>query len=465
MNSMIMLYWESQSSLISKTGYYMSYKNSLKKLGLFSFLGLFMLASCKKPTETLGESLQPIEDILNASQTDTTFITASTIKGDRSRIDLFANFFTGNYVDDVFGAVRCQAVFQLAPSNTANPPIISQYPPNDTLTIESVTLVLGLQRETYGNNVPMTFQLNELMSEIFLDSSYFPDVQIQKSTLNLIKPGFEVATPNSDNASFSSSDPRTYLEFPLKESFGYRLTKEANGNNSFDEFRKKIHGLVLSSSTIDGRTISFYAADTRIVIRYRYNLDYLNSEQAGFSYEFNYTSACESFTKIDHQHFGTPLAALSNVEELDGTENCYLQSPGVFHLKINLDNVKWINDLPNSTLNLVELVVPYDNESKFSPISKLLLSYLDENGRQPTIDTAYIGGLVNPNTGLYRFNITRHVQSILNGDVSSSEVYLSDYPYSGYFNSITTRRSMLHGPGFSSTDPNKNMRLIVTYSR
>lgn len=440
----------------------MPIKNSLKQLGLFS-LFTALLFSCKKPDETFGESLQPESDKLYATQTDSFSLAAQVFKKERTRVDLFANFMTGNYVDDVFGTVRCEAVFQLAPSNTITPPNADTSLTGSTLILDSVMIQLPLQAEAYGKSVPMYFTLHELLDEIHIDSTYYSDFEVHKKSQNLIYPGREWQHPKPE--SISSSDSTTLFSIRLQDEFGYFLLERAP-LNSFSDFRDFFHGLVLSTTTIDGRVLSVAASDTKIILHY-HTLDdpaWYESD-LNRTYELVYTSSCESFTKVDHQRFGTVLSPLAFDQEIDGSQYCYAQHAASTRIRVDLSDVLRLQNDPLITINKAELVVPYDYDSKYAPIDLLTLTYTkDGSNYLKTIDSTYIGGLVNKSDGLYRFNITRHIQGILNGEVETSDVYITDYPLTTLYNSMGVRRSLLHGPYFSSTDPHQNMRLLITYS-
>ncbi|MBX7051070.1 MAG: DUF4270 domain-containing protein [Flavobacteriales bacterium] len=440
----------------------MPIKNSLKQLGLFSLL-IALLVSCKKPDETLGENLQPESDRLYVLQTDSFDLSAENFKKERTRIDLFANFMTGNYVDDVFGTVRCEAVFQLAPSNTETAPSFKEIYRGSELILDSIVLQLAFQKESYGKNVPMYFSLNELMDAIHIDSTYYSDFVVHKKTENLIYPGREWQHPKPEN--ISTSDSSLYFNIRLKDELGEEFLKYAP-LGSFSTFRDYFHGFVLSSSTIDGRVLSLSASNTKLTLHYHTDADpAVLNEDANQTYDLVYTSSCESFTIVDHQHYGTVLSPLSYGNAVDGSEYCYAQHAASTRIKVDISDVLRLQNDPMITINKAELVVPYDYTSKYSPIDVLTLSYSNDGTNYlKTADSLYIGGAVNKTYGWYRFNITRHVQRILDGDITTTDLYLTDNPLTTIYNSTGVRRSLLHGPHFSSTDSHKNLRLLITYS-
>ena len=463
---MILLSWESQSSLISNTGYHMPHINSLKKLRLFSFLAILLLAACKKQDESFGESLQPEEDFLNAFQTDSTPLHASILKKEPVRIDIYANYMIGNYVDEIFGTTRCSGVMQFAPSSTSSSPFSPDDAADVAFEIDSVTLDFAYQKFSYGNNAPMTFVVNELTELLDISTDYYSDKTVTKNALNLIVPGSEVHETYPDRASFTATDPKIYLRLKLRNEFGHHLLTECDLED-FDSFKNDFNGLVVSSSTIDGRVLSFAAINTKLTVHYKKILNQQTFETIdSLSFNFENTSACESFTITENQYFGSELSSLTSSHEINGDELCYVQAPHGTRVRVDLSEIFWLQQIPGAVINKAELVVPFENDNRFDPLDALSISYKKEDGSYTFIpDTLYTGGGLNTSTGAYKFDISRHVKDILSGDVSSTDVYLTNNPLvNGLFNSTGVKRTIIHGPSFSPTDRSRNMRIVVTYS-
>lgn len=457
MNFMTLLYWERLSSLIKKINHHIVLSNSLKKLGLFSFILLTILASCKKPDESLGENLQPAEDLLNAAVTDSFQISAQTEKVDSLRTDVFANVMTGNYVDPDFGVVKCRAVLQFSPdfTNTGLP---------NNFEVYSVVLSLGYQQEAYGNNVPMYFEVNELLETLFLDTPYFSNQIPLKSAENLILPGHETHTTRSEYAAILTTDNTEYLNLPLSVELGERLLSADTLLETFEEFSEYFKGLVISSRTVDGRVLNFSNINSKITVNYA--TESHGTTELG-SYTFPFTNSCEAYTVIEQQYFGTALSGLNPNNYIDGSNLCYLQCAGGTRLRLNIGDVRWLNMYDGVTINKAELIVPFFSDSKLAEIDTLTMVYeTDPDEFSLTGDYARnSGGNFRKASGYYRFNITNHVQQMLLNEIETDELIIAANPrIPNYYNSIGTRRSLIHGPEYSADDPSQNMRLVITYS-
>jgi hypothetical protein len=429
---------------------------SLKRLGLFLVFILLLNVGCKRPDESLGEGIQPGDDRLFVAVTDSFQLSTTTERVDSLRTDLFANILVGNYVDEQFGAVKCRGVMQFAPDPSA-----SVLPEN--LEVFSVELKLAYQPEAYGNNTPMYFQVQQLQEPIYLDSAYYNHYLPQRSPENLILSGQETQVTRSEYASALSTGTIEYLTLKLKPTLGQYLMAGDTALTTFDAFSEYFNGLVISSSTMDGRVVSFATINSSMTVYYRYQGE--NRVNIG-SYTFKYTSSCEAYSVIEQQYYGSALQSLTVSSPLVDNEVAYLQGGGGTRVRLNLSDVLWLRDLPHVVINKAELVVPFDAETKYDRLDSVNVVYEKTEGAYAlTSDFARnAGGNFRRAPGHYRFIITNHIQSLLVGEIENTELLMVASPrVAGAYNSLGVRRSFLHGPSFSD-DKTLNTRLVITYS-
>jgi len=443
--------------LINKKNYHIPYTDSLKQLGLFVVVACLSLFACKKPEESLGDNLQPAEDLLYAVVSDSFAITASTEKIDSLRTDIFANVMAGNYIDETFGAVKCRAVMQFSPDFAAT-----------TLPLDfdvySVVLSLAYQPEAYGNNAPMYFEVNELLETIYLDSNYYSNQIPQRSHNNLILPGKETYTTRSEYAALTNTDPIEYLHLPLDVELGERLLADVSVLDTFANFREYFKGLVISSRTADGRVVNFSNINCQLTVRYAYDSD---KETALGSYTFPFTSSCEAYSVVEHQYFGGPLNGLAAGNPLAASNYGYLQATGGTRMRINIGDVRRLAEIPGLTINKAELMLPFDDDQKLPAIDTLNVVYETEpEAFSFTRDFARNpGGNFRKEIGYYRFNLTSHIQHMLLNNIDADEVLVVVSPrVRGIFNSCGVRRSILHGTAFDPSNKTQNLRLVITYT-
>jgi hypothetical protein len=431
--------------------------NSLKKLRLFAVLVAvtFGMASCTKPESGIGESIQPAEDLLYAYQTDTTTLFARTVAVDSVISDFYSNVMIGNYVDDKFGAVQTTGVLQFIPS-TSKPRF------NNVIRIDSVVLSLVYQNAVYGKNVPMYFNVNEVTETLDNTKSYYDNSVIATASQNLMKPGMEFLDPNPEAAS-STNNVTPALRLHLKHSLGQKiLNADTTILDNPTQFKEFFSGLAIRSETMDGQVINYLQNDpaTRLTIYYASASD--TGEVQNFNDFVVSRSSCKAFTLINRQYNGTALAPLQQGNDAAGNDFCYLQSGGGTRVVIDLKNTKWVKEFEGVTINRAELILPYEKSEKYAPIGSMLVVYKEPG--ESFFKETQAGGNVNISTGLYRVNITNHLQNYLNGDVISDEIYIQPvYTLAQYANSWSVARSLLRGPQFSG-DIKQNMRLVITYS-
>jgi hypothetical protein len=453
---MIQLCWERPSSLIKQNYHPHLNRQSLKQLGLFVVFASLVFHSCKRPDETLGENIQPSEDRLYTAVTDSFQLSMQTERVDSLRTDLFANILVGNYVDDEFGVVKSRGVMQFAPDNS-----VQALP--EGREVFSVELKLAYQPEAYGNNTPMYFQVQQLTQPIYLDSSYYNHDTPVRSLENLILSGQETHVTRSEYASALSTGAIEYLTLNLKPTFGQFLLASDSALTDFDSFSEYFNGLVISSTTMDGRVLSFSTINSSMTIYYRYPGD--NRINIG-SYTFKYTSSCEAYSAIEHQYYGSALQSLAVNNPIANPQSAYLQGGGGTRVRVNLNDVLWMRNLPNVLINKAELVVPFDADTKFDRLDSVNVVFEKSPGQFAlTADFGRnAGGNFRQAPGYYRFNITNHVQSLLVGEIENTELLMVASPrVAGLYNSIGVRRSLLRGTSFSE-DQTRNTRLVITYS-
>jgi len=452
---MIPCCWERLSSLIDLNNIVNLKFKSLNVLGLFLVSSLLFLG-CKKNSTSIGDNLQPEGDLLHAQVTDSIGIEATTERVDSLRTDLFANMLVGNYADPVFGAVKCRGALQFSPDLT-----LPEVPSG--IHVYETSLSLAYQAEAYGNNDPMYFVVQELSERLYLDSAYFNNHSVSRLQQNLIVPGQETQIRRAEYAPIPGAETREYLTLPLVNTFGNELLSNRGALTSFDSLNSVFNGLLISSLTTGGRVLHFSTIDSKITVKYRY-------QKGGQShlgeYVFSFTSDCEAFTIIDHQHQGGSLAALASNQELGADTYAYLQSGGGTRVRINIGDVRWLQR-PGVIINKAELVLPYQSDWKLATVDSLNVIYEKTAGSYALTNDSYLnaGGNFRKLSDYYRFNITNHVQSMINGDIAQDELLVVATPrIAGYYNSMGVRRSVLKGPNFMPEDHTQNMRLVVTYS-
>jgi hypothetical protein len=418
---------------------------------------LVCVSACKKPDMTPGMEYLPDGDLIQAGTEYSFDLNVSCAKVDSFRTDVFANFLCGNYIDDLFGTTKCTGYFQIAPD-----PTLPELP--DTFEVYDVLLRLAYQPFAYGANVPMYFSVKEIAEPFQLDSPYYSNKRLQTANGNCILEGNETQTTRTEYAEISG-DTRVFLEIPLKISLGEKLMAMDSLFNDVEGFRGTFPGLAISSSTVNGRVLSFYSIDSEVVLKYRYTED--GRSKSG-SYTFSFSSSSEAYTFVERQYYGSALVPLSNGwDEVATNQTTYLQGGGGTRVNIDINDALRLRDLAPLTINKAEIIVPFNAAEKLEELDSIGISYRTTDGGYSLLPDALItpGGQFRKTDHYYRFAITSFLQGLINGDHNHTALVLSaSGRIANLYNSLGIKRSVLHGPAFSA-DTTQNMRLVVTYTR
>lgn len=421
-----------------------------------TFLTL-LLVSCKKPDTTPGMDYLPDDDLIEVGADRSFDLRVTCSKVDSFRTDVFANFLCGNYVDDLFGTTKCTGYFQLSPD-----PTLPELP--DSFEVYDAVLRLAYQPFAYGANVPMYFVVREIIEPFQLSTEYYSSQRLDLASPNWVLEGSENQTTKTEYAEVSG-DTRVFLELPLNPVLGAKLMGLDTIFDNSEKFREMFPGLAISSTTVDGRVLSFYSIDSELAVKYRY---VENGRSKAGTYTFSFSSASEAYTFMERQYFGSGLAALANgSNELVTNGLSYLQGGGGTRVQIDIGDALRLRELAPITINKAEIVVPYSTIEKLEELDSIGISYKTAEGSYSLLPDVLTtpGGQFRKTNHYYRFAITAFLQELVNGEHNQTELVLSaSGRLAGLYNSLGIKRSVLHGPGYSA-DTSQNMRLVVTYSR
>lgn len=431
--------------------------NSLKQLGLFSFLGLLLFAtSCKRPENDLGSELLPNEDGLTALQTDTLTIIATTVQEDSIRTDELSSVMLGNYIDPILGSTTASFNTQVRLSTTS-----PEFP--ETFIIDSVVLGLVYTGDFYGRLAKQQIFVNELTEDLENDSTYYTNTKHEYNKANEVKSGWNLYDFRPEDLVIVGTDSVVpQLRIHLNEALGQKLLTatddQLSSNENFLEFFK---GLRVSPGFADACVANFdlIDSDSKLSVYYRY--DNGGVEDTTY-YHFNITSECSYYTHVEHNRSGTSVASLDSDIDVDGDVMTYIQAAGSMKTLIEFPYLSDFDDIENKSINRAELRIPFEDSDRYLPQSNMFLVYLDEDGDYnllPDQVLGSIGGSANFTDDYYSFNISLYMQKVLNGEITSQGLYLISKNAG-----VSVNRCVLHGPNHTPGTPSENMRLILTFS-
>jgi hypothetical protein len=166
---------------------------------------------------------------------------------------------------------------------------------------------------------------------------------------------------------------------------------------------------------------------------------------------------------IEHDYSGTRFFEGLNQENTEDSL-IYVQATGGLRSKIYIDNLTNWKDSVNTAINKAELVFQVDTLAsevdKYPPPRQLLFTVLDEEGREflPVdylFSPLFYGGALYTEDYTYRFNITQHLQQIIDGEAENNGFFLTPARKNSEAN-----RVILKGSGSQT-----GIKLIITYSK
>jgi hypothetical protein len=450
-------------------------------------LVVLFFSSCKN--SDIGEiAVQPPGDKLHLIYTDSVAIKSYTLPyqalviTSANTMSIFKQISTvnllGQYNDPVFGMSKAS--------------FYTQFQLRDSLIIGLKSLKDSLYQSYFKDFVVDSTVLNLGYYGIYGDNTSIEKVQ-----------AFELAESIDKNSAYTSSSAFSYNAIPLGQgnftphlndslkingikevpSFKFKLNLENNFQNYIQQNKYAINyfvnfnGIYVQSTTVGNGTgfIGYFnlaSPSTTISIYYHYVSHLLGKKNVFYKdslvndkHDLFVSGTNARVTNFSNSFTGTPFEnALTHTDVGDSV--LFLKSLGLSKIKVTLPH---LTDFSNKGLiiNKAELVFFVEagsvSEKNFSPPARLELSRIGDNGENISIGDkeasfAIYGGIYNPVKGSYTFNITRHVQSILNGHYKNNGMYLGFGPEQV---AGTAERVVLYG---CKNSKNK-IKLYLTYTK
>ncbi len=444
-----------------------SYKFFLGALGF-----VFILPSCNE-MDSIGLDL--IDNRIQLSTTDTVTVIAYTQKEDSLSVSGADFHLLGFTNDPLFGKVKASIFTEALPSSL--PPTVVSISP-DSLVIDSVILSLAYAGYAGDLQVAYNVRVHELMDVIPLDSLYSNTTIETKREITINNPVLQPMNPQDtlylgDDSIMVPAQARLSLD----QEFGRRfivhmdsLNGQDAGYSTNDQFRQYFKGFLIEvdEPELSGSMlfINLTNSNSRFQIYYRK----LGSETQ-YAYVMPLGDALgRRFTNFDNfqdQFSSNLINEQLQGDTLKGDSLLFIQSMATYRTKIQLPHfTKFIEDQNNEiAINSARLILPVEEsmlpDSTFKALSLILFAEDPEtpgrfvNLEDQFVTTGYFGGNLDEEKMNYSFNITKHLQSILDDPSKITPLYLR---VSGSFQNAG--RIVLKGPGRQNP-----LRLEIHYTQ
>lgn len=391
-------------------------------LSLVVFLG-----ACKKEATDTGISVQPDEDLLNATLVDTFTINTYTQLEDSLKTSDLSNVLVGSYVDPVFGKSTAEFYTQLGLSTVGTTVDLM------TTTIDSVVLYVRYSKY-YGDLDAQTFTVSKLTEQIVDDSTYYSNQTRTTDGVELIEPGYETIVPDFESnvvVGTDTLDPMLHIR--LKNSFGNDILNlsTTGGLATESAFKSQFYGIkvgVNNPSQANGEGAILYMdlndSQSKVIVYYT---EASTAKQLALP-----TGSTQSrFSHFTHDYTGTAIASQLADSTL-GNTFYYAQAMAGLKSIIDIKGINNLNSIGDIIINKAELYLPvqyFTTDIYTTPNNAFVFYTNDEGGISVTLDqlasSVTYGGSYDNVKKAYVFNIGRHVQRMLKGDVPNNGFVLN----------------------------------------
>ncbi len=396
------------------------------------FLIALYLGSCNKQEHGVGVGLFNEDNSLAVHLIDT-FQLLTYSKVEDSAISSGLGIVNlGFYNDPFFGKTSAgfYTQFEIATSGVDF---------GDTLNCDSIVLFLKLgagELDFYGpENKPLRVDVHLISQSadfnkdsVYYTSSSFPinrESLIDPDFNNLVQPSFTDTVFYSRDSSFQSYGLGV-LPIRLKKSFGQKLldlngTGVMESNENFLEEFKGIYVSVIGEDGEDILHIDMSDFGTSIILYYKEGSD---QELDDTRFLIDDISAHFNSYQHDYEESGSLRLKAEMQDSTIGNQYFFTQSGGGFKGYVHFPTLlNLLDSNPLIPVNKAELIIPIEEGStkNYAPPEQLFIFRINDDGKEELILDQYVGhvdGFYNAIDNQYRFNIIRHIQAVLNGELN-----------------------------------------------
>lgn len=486
-------------------------KHSRGLVFLFGIVGLFLtFASCKKINEAtdIGGDLIPQIDNVNTFDTTLevqTFNKLFTRTTDSTRSNISVTQFLGSINNDpLFGKTEASLFFELLPTTLKTP---FPFDKSNLIELDSIVLVLNYTGLVGDSVMPQQVRVYEIANDQHLkgDSSYLIRNEVFTAGQPLGPTKTFLPKDLNDSVTVFREKAKNQLRIPLDKSFGFRLLNYDSTTQYISDsaFKTYFNGfaVVPENNGMGNGLISVNISDTntKLAIYTRYkNGDKTDTAVTYFRPKISATTggyATGSANLIKRDYSGAEIA--NSVEGDDADDLLYIQNAPGSYATIKIPGLA---GLSNRLIHRAELIVEqvhHPSDNTFTTPTYLYLDAVDSSiqsyYRTIPYDAEYspstsqidllsfggVGKLAQNNSYIWRFNLSRYVQHVVNGTEPvytlrlSSPFYFSELISLGGSASSGTPQFVRLNPTYTAgrvrlgggNHPDQKMRLRIVYSK
>lgn len=310
---------------------------------------------------------------------DTVTVEMSTINFDSLVTSNQSRILIGNYEDPIYGKVKSNSYFQLAPSSYT---LISSGSDTETTNyvFDSISMILKYDNYYYGDTTKVqTFDIHRLIQKVKPntdDNNFYNNSALSYSDESLGTISYKPRPIEKDSINIKMSDAFGAALFQkLKK-------REVTDSDSFNEYLK---GLVLvPSSSNSASVIGFHVATSKVRLYYsKYQAD---TEETPYFIDLNISDATKQFNAVSLDKTGTIIQNLpistSKLSSSLTNHQGFIQSGTGVACRIDFPNIKQLKYLSDkgAIVDAQLILRPVNNSySQQYPLADSLKIYVGDN--------------------------------------------------------------------------------------
>ncbi len=397
----------------------------------------FYFTSC---TEFDEIGLDLVENKIGMNATDTVSLVAYTVIEDSVPTTRTNRHLLGFYNDPVFGKTRASIYTETRLRTTGSR--IENDINRESIQLDSVVMVLAYNGSFGDFSTPQNIKVYELNDSIPSGTIYSnKEISSRAQLLNTQTSHYFAPRDSIYIGGSDSIKVPPQLRIRLIDSFGRKfIDAPESAFQSVSNFLEFFRGLHISADETGntGGVAYFNMLSPVTSLNIYYNVVGDTISRRSRVYEFPINEFARTFTHFDN--FNHQFAAdfinsqIQNPDTIQGEEKLYLQAMANYKVKIQIPYLPYLfkDQKDRVAINSAQLIIPADTTfitDNFGLAQSLLLLRVDsennlQNLRDFIIGQDYFGGSYNKEKNQYQFNITQHVQAIINEEIINNHLYL-----------------------------------------
>ena len=402
------------------------------RIGIF-LLSIIVLFSCKKKVDdsVLGLDVQPENDLVGITITDTSSVYMHTQKVDSSRTYMDQYKYLGSTLDPIFGRTDASIYTSISIKNNLTNVSFGNNP-----VLDKAELVIKITKDQFigDSTTDLNYQVYLMNGKLNAASLYYNAQTVPHS----------ISPVSIGSGHFEYRNSIYYLIIPIESNYGQSILQNTSNLVNNTAFQNANNGFYITSknSPLAGPgsgAIFRYELDDDLCGLNLYYHDGNSVSAKGEIFQFTFKGADATRINNIKQNYSTANMSLYDQitgDTTKGGNNIFLGSFGGTRARVYLPNLANFNDSQNVAISRAELIVKIDQitapaSTNYGFPADLALIAAKSDGVEELVwdqvessDLNKYSGIYDATNKQYVFNIARQMQKIVNDNITNYGFYL-----------------------------------------